>query len=472
MPQPVYPMPQAVSSQPYLPAGAHAHRFPSAPARGAKPDVLLYVLALMTFSYVWRVHSVVPVLGKLKFALIVGVLALGLFVIDQHPARKLVRVKSPLLSVVLALFAVTIASVPGALYVGKSAEYLALEIVPNVLFTVILAAAVRSIRDIEWLMKANVLGGFIFAFLTFQYREGRGGRLGGYAYYDANDFALMLVCTLPFLIYFMRRDTRGWFRLFALVSFGLFVFLIMKTGSRGGFVGFLAVITYALLRYRAIPARVRVGAAVGACALLIVVGSQEYWATMRTLLEPQQDYNWSGNSPTGRMEVWKRGVGYMIANPVLGVGVRNFPQAEGRSEIAQRRLAVGAGWKWSVAHNAFVETGAELGVIGLGLFVALFVYSFRYLGEKRARAPADGGGDPRMAALKQTFVGALVGFVVCAVFVSAQYFSLLYFLLGLVIGLAKLDRTRPSPPIRHSVWPPGFVRAPTSVPAFGRPSAS
>ena len=379
-------------------------------------------------------------------------MALGFFLIDPHPARRVARAKSPVLSLMLALLAAMVASVPGSLYLGRSVENLALEIVPNVLYAVILAAAVRTTRDVEWLIKAHVAGGVGFALLTVLF-SGQGDRLGGYAYYDPNDFGLMLVCTLPFLIYFMRSGTKASFRVFALVSFGLFVYLIMKTGSRGGFLGLLAVMTYVVLRYRAIPARTRLKAVIGASALLLMVGSEAYWTNMRTLLNPKEDYNWSGNSSTGRMEVWKRGIGYMVANPVVGVGVGNFPQAEGRSEIARQHMAAGRGWKWSVAHNAFIETGAELGVIGLGIFIAIFVASFRYLLRDRPRAPSQPRAASQEIAVKQTLVGALIGFIVCSFFVSSQYFSVMYLLLGLIIGLAKLERMQPSLPRPQPVQP-------------------
>jgi len=454
-------------THPLQPAHPQLAGYQLKPVKAPKADLLLYVLALMTLSYVWRIHSVIPVLGTLKFALLIGAAAVAVFLSDPHPVRKIRRIKTPLLSLLLALLAVTIASVPGAIYAGKSATYLGTEIVPNVVFAILLASAVRSTRDVEWLMKAHVLGAFGFALLTFLFRDGE--RLGGYAYYDANDFALMLVCTLPFLIYFMRRGVRGWFRLFALVSFGLFVFLIMKTGSRGGFLGLLAVMTYVVLRYRAIPARTRLNAVIGACALLLVAGNEAYWTNIRTLLNPKEDYNWSGNSPTGRMEVWKRGIGYMVANPFLGVGVRNFPQAEGRSEIARRRMAAGAGWKWSVAHNAFVEVGAELGVIGLGLFIAIFVSALRSLKARRPRAPNDAGADGQESAMRQTLIAALVGFVACSFFVSAQYFSVMYLLLGLVIGLVKLERLRPPQPNSGPVRPGMFLNGLPQVPAFDAP---
>ena len=45
-----------------------------------------------------------------------------------------------------------------------------------------------------------------------------------------------------------------------------------------------------------------------------------YWKSMQTILEdPKADYNW--DSLNGRRQLAKRGMGYMLAYPVFGVGI-------------------------------------------------------------------------------------------------------------------------------------------------------
>jgi O-antigen ligase len=126
----------------------------------------------------------------------------------------------------------------------------------------------------------------------------------------------------------------------------------------------------------------------------------------------------------------------------MGVGVGAYPVAEGTSELAQELAASGRGFKWSVAHNSFLETGAELGVPGLLVFVAILGVT----GLSLARLSPRGRWAPwisrREMALAQMLIGALVGFAVAGFFVSAEYFAYLYFLLGLSVGLTKLIRLR------------------------------
>jgi O-antigen ligase len=277
--------------------------------------------------------------------------------------------------------------------------------------------------------------------ITVFFTPGPDGRLGDLVFYDANDFALIMICSIPFAVLFLQRAGGTRRRLLGLVCLGMFVAGIVKSGSRGGFLGLIAVSLYVLLRYRAIPARVRLFAAVAGVALFSIVATGKYWDLIGTILHPQEDYNWS--SQEGRREVWKRGVGYMLSRPVLGVGVAAYPTAEGMlSEVGRALASQGKGFKWSVAHNSFIETGAELGVIGLGVFIAIIVVALRSLARISPAGMNAFWVTPREMALAQLLIGALFGFVVAGFFVSAEYFAYLYFLFGLTIGLQKIIRLR------------------------------
>jgi O-antigen ligase len=216
---------------------------------------------------------------------------------------------------------------------------------------------------------------------------------------------------------------------------------LVKSGSRGGFLGMIAVMLYILLRYRAIPSTTRLFVAVAGILLAVLIGSDKYWKQMSTILTPTADYNWT--DPQGRKAVWTRGAGYVAHNPVFGLGVGAYPIAEGTiSEISQQRASVGRGFKWSVAHNSFLETAAELGIPGLIVFLGFFVASIAALRKVRPGGIYEPGITERETALSQMLIGSLFGFAVSGIFVSAEYFSYLYFLLGLVVGLTKMLRLR------------------------------
>ena len=146
------------------------------------------------------------------------------------------------------------------------------------------------------------------------------------------------------------------------------------------------------------------------------------------------------------MEIWKRGIDYMMTYPVFGVGVGAFPMAEGTLALeAREQRQYGRNVKWSAAHNPFIQIGAELGVLGLIAFVALLVGAFRTLSKVRRGSPAEA------AMFAQLLTACLVGFMVGAFFSSQAYASYLYMLLGLIVGLARTagpygpPQSRPDP---------------------------
>jgi O-antigen ligase len=410
------------------------------PDQPLKPDPLLYALSLMILTNVWRLQDLFPVLGILKLNLVATALTIALFAIDRDPARRLGTLKSPVLFCLLGILALAILGIPMSLWPRRTAMFVVRDFVPNLLLMVLLAAAVRGIRDLYWIARVILVGACIFSlFVHLRFEVTAAGRLDNLIYYDANDLALVLVCTIPFAIFFVVRE--GWrYRLFGLATLVLLIATIAQSGSRGGFLGLLAVLLYLLFGYRAIPTRVRLLASIGVFGLLAIVASEAYWDAIGTLRAPEQDYNWAGNSPEGRIEIWRRGLRYVAADPVLGVGMGNFPLAEGMlSEESRERAERGVGFKWSVAHNMFLEIAVELGLIAVTLFVASFVAAFRAVHRVRAGRPLQDPATLRRVAFACTLIASLVGFVVSGFFVSAEYFSYLYLLLGLSMAVAKVD---------------------------------
>ena len=259
---------------------------------------------------------------------------------------------------------------------------------------------------------------------------GAEGRLGNLIFYDANDFALVVACSIPFAVYFARPGVGVAKRMFSLFAILLFVCMIIKSGSRGGFLGLIGVAVFTLIAFRAIPLRIRFGALVGGVMFFLAFASPTYWTMMRTLLHPANDPNMT--DPTGRKAIWKRGIGYMVAHPVLGVGAANFPEAEGTiSEISRVYASQGAGLKWSTAHNSFVLVGAELGVSGMTVFVLMFARSLAQL--RRIRQSREFPGTTATeVAFAQALMASLLAFCISGFFVSAAYFPYLYVTIGLV----------------------------------------
>lgn len=428
-----------------------------------KPDALMYAVGFLMFAYIWRVQDAFPILARLQLPLLSLGIAGILYVTNRHPWRRPMQLRSTVAYLTLGLLALMLFGAPTSLWPGNSLSFAFKTYVPNLLFMAVTAASIRSVQDMEFYARTNVYGGLFYAMLVnLFFHVGPDGRLGGLVYYDANDFALVMVATVPFAVYLLKFGRTGFRRAMALLALGLITLALVKSGSRGGFLGMVAVMVYILLRYRAIPSTTRLFVAAGGIVLALFLGSDKYWKQMSTILHPTADYNWT--DPQGRRAVWQRGLGYVASNPVLGLGVASYPIAEGTiSAISQQRASVGKGFKWSVAHNSFLETAAELGIPGLMLFIGLFIASFAALRKIRPGGMYGPGIERRETALSQMLIGSLIGFAVSGSLVSAEYFSYLYLLFGLVIGLTKMLRLRRDAffalaPYRAS--PPPVRRAP------------
>lgn len=223
---------------------------------------------------------------------------------------------------------------------------------------------------------------------------------------DPNDLAMSLVIVFPFLFSAVLTREPGMIRrLAALAALGLLVYALLLTQSRGGLVGLTALSTAYM--YRRSGRVVPVVAAVVIAGLLLVAGS--------TRLRAMDS---SEASAQGRIQAWSAGLQMLKSKPVLGVGYDAFTD---HHEL--------------VAHNAFVHTFAELGLVGGFLFVGMFFWLF--VGNGTRRNVADAAG----SALAGDVWASAIGMTVCALFLSRQYSPVLYVVLALGAARISVERT-------------------------------
>src|ERR1043166_2019767 len=336
---------------------------PTAVTQSPKWDALLAAIVVVLLLQVWRIQGLakgVPLFGA---PILATAAAVALFAFDRDPRRRVGRFSQPVIRVTVGIVIMVVLSIPTSLHPALSASFLLKDYLRSVILMLLIAWSVRGLVDVRRLAWVQMVGVALCALAIVTHSATGEGRLSTeQTYYDENDLATLIVCTLPLVLYLWRRPTALFGRA---VLAGITLFLMTtlgRTGSRGGFLGFLMVALYLLLRFSTISTAKRVGAVAVLSILLVSLASDQYFARIETILHPSKDYNWSGKSETGRMEIWKRGVGYMMDNPIVGVGANAFPKADGTlSPEAQERMRYGRGFKWSTAHNSFLQIGAELG---------------------------------------------------------------------------------------------------------------
>ena len=424
-------------------------------------DALLLALAAYVLTAVGRVHQLFAFLEPLHLVLACAAVAICCYLVDGSRVRRLWPALQDRTTRCVAGLTLWMAlSVPGALWPGGAFQELVDEFGKIALMYLILLAGIRGFRDVERLAFTYLVAVGIYAAVVlnrFSVGEEQ-WRLGALVYYDANDFATLAVMALPLGVYFMVRPRPLWRRLASAAAVICLAVTFIWAGSRGGFLALLAMGGFLLLRYRAIHIRWRILTAVLIGLVFAGTASDTYWEKMKTIVQPKDDYNLTEES--GRIQVWKRGLGYMAAHPLFGVGAGNFPAAEGTlSPFA--RASVLRGVKWSVSHNSYIQVGAELGVPGLILFIATLWSAFRALQGVQGRPTALGRGErsPPPAQLGQALTASLIGYLVGGFFLSLAYRDLLFVLVALAAGMRKAARLAlppplPLSPLGHSAPPP------------------
>lgn len=399
-------------------------------------DLLLVCVAAYIAISVGRIHQLFPALELIHPAALAGLLGVVLYLCDSKPERRAAHLNVPTTRILAALTMWMILCVPGALRISTSFSVVFDNFLKTALMYVVIASCIRAVVDVERLALVYLSSAVLYTIVVmmrFDLGNGNDWRLGRLYYYDANDFATYVVTAMPFGVYFAHASKRLMGRMIAAGSLVVLTLGFVRSGSRGGFIALAAVSVFIVARYSAIQLRWRLSAAALVVLVLFTTASDQYWQQMGTILS-DSDYNRTQES--GRLQIWSRGMGYMLDNPLFGVGPGNFQAAEGTLSVLAERQQYGVGVRWNAPHDVFVQAGAEMGIPGLMLFVGLLASAFVTL--RRSREDQSVAPDARAAQLTPAVTASLLGFVVGSVFLSLAYAEMLYTLVALAIGLRKI----------------------------------
>jgi O-antigen ligase len=266
------------------------------------------------------------------------------------------------------------------------------------------------------------------------------GSVGGLMQ-NPNDMALHMVVFIPFAVFLALRPGSFVKRITAAVCVLGMVGAIVASGSRGGFLGFAAMlVVLGIVLARRRPGLVLAGIVAIACVLPIVPDG--YYRRMASITDASKD---DSNSRIARQRLFGESLDAFVENPITGVGAGNF-----KNWNPQQRVEA-----WHESHNVWLQVAAELGIFGFAVFLFLVlllfhaVYQTRMLLKRRwARKPA--GPVPQISAEDATILeshsaammASIVGWFVCAFFASVAYNWTFYYLLALAAAPSTILRDR------------------------------
>jgi O-antigen ligase len=347
-----------------------------------------------------------------------------------------------LLVVVGALCTWCVASLLWSTAPDRSVEFLIASAI-SLTFGVCVATLVDSEQRLRIVMIVMAtLGATVAAVALGQVATGTFSRAVGGSE-DPNLFALDQLLTLPLPIVLATTERQRALRLtFAamaiLISIG-----VLASLSRGGLIALAAVLVLLVAMPSVSPLRSSrqrawTALALGAAAA-VFVGLYSAPLVERFNSEDPSD---AGGS--GRVNLWRGAETAISERPVLGLGHGAY-FTDGLT-IQRRTPGVDFRGRTPVdpelrVHNVYLEVGAELGLVGLALFVAVLAVAIAGLRRRARQTAADGRAF--LATAARGLQLSLVAFAVCSVFLSTQTSADLWILLGLAAALFSVS-TRPA----------------------------
>lgn len=294
-------------------------------------------------------------------------------------------------------------------------------------FLAVLAVLVDTMRGglaparVARVYVASCAAAAVCGIVTYVGGFGLEGRVSG-PIADPNDFGFHLAAGVPLALALRSDARRPWHYDLAAA---LMTLAVLGTFSRGALLGMACMVVVAavtrVLALRVIAAGLVVAATLAAVAIGSVPELVRGSVVDKGAVAEQ--------NVAERLDLWRAASEMTVENPVLGLGPGSFALYHGDY---RDRLPEDVTHRLDVAHNTYLEVSAELGLVGLAVWLALLVVAgygaWRCWSRDRNRLA---GG----------VLVSLAGSAVAAAFVTEQYFLPLWLLMALS---AALGHTAPS----------------------------
>ncbi len=285
--------------------------------------------------------------------------------------------------------------------------------------TMILMQSKERIDQLVWVIALSIgfygVKGGIFTIVhggVFHVRGPEGSFIGG-----DNEMGLALIMTIPLLRYLQLSAGSFWLRGVLTIMMVLCAVATVGSQSRGALVGLVAMSGFLWLKSRNKFFTALLGAI--AVALVLAVMPQQWYDRMATI----QNYE-SDQSAMGRINAWKMAFNMAKDRP-LGGGFDSFKEytfalyAPNPDDVHD-------------SHSVYFEVMGEHGFVGLGIFLALALMTWRTASWVIGRSHRD--REKRwladLAAMTQV---SLVGYATAGAFLGLAYFDYYYTLIALVV---------------------------------------
>ena len=246
-------------------------------------------------------------------------------------------------------------------------------------------------------------------------------------YSNPNDLAALCLLAYGVALAIVFSET-SWspVRLGCAASAAILLVVILRTQSRGVFIGVMIATAPGLIPVLLKQIRLAIGAGIVITLVLSVAIPQKTWdrlsgikkLTSTEAVENQDDTNEADSSAAQRLEIVRTGWKIFLDNPIFGMGLGAYPLANNMySPFLGKRDT----------HNTYVNLAAETGIPGFLIWCCL-IWSVLFRAYLARRQAQDGPLKVQNYWVSQ----ALIGYLVSGVFGTYSALSLLYLMLSVL----------------------------------------
>ncbi len=343
---------------------------------------------------------------------------------------------------------------PFGMWKGGSIQYVKSYALLLVVLFLAVAEAPKDLKAIKKLMQvlgySVTLAVIIFAAMgkgkteahtAAAYRAGGVGMFG-----NEGEFALLIGFVLPFWVFTASTIKNKVLRLTLMGGGSIYLlWLLINTGTRSAFVALIPVCILLLVRLPMVQRLMLIGVGVLFCVAIIGAAPRKVLDRLATFSTPEADGNdLGGGAPASeaaasaaeRKQLFRDALVTIARNPVVGVGPGNF--ADYRYSVLGKE---GVRKSWFPAHDTYLQIGAESGVPGALLYIAmvLSVFVALHIVRKRIRP-----SDPQSELLNRMTLclqSVLWFYAVMCAFQNCDRYAHLFVIAGLATALERLTKT-------------------------------
>jgi len=318
-------------------------------------------------------------------------------------------------------------------YLGEVARLHSLR--PIIINTVLLALIIGflALTATQWTTKSDLFQGIIALIPRPDYRTWLPDMMLSF---NPNEIAGAIAWVLPAMVVFsLNRNLSNWIRYLAAIGAIILLLALMFGQSRFAIGGIVLALGFIILKLLAQSKRTLMIASIGLCTLILFEAS--IVLNVFSSIDPEQD-TLSLNSrdeqtASTRFDIWGRGIQMAVDYPLTGVGMSMYRSAV-RTEDYVIPYFEQQNWGPPHAHNQWVQIAADLGFLGLTIYIIWHSLAFSILW-KRWKEPDEN--------VKYFVVAVAGGFIAYAGYAIGDAITLwdrFHFLLWWFFGMiAALD---------------------------------